>query len=93
MNTHLLYILLTYLAAVNLAAFTAFGIDKWKAAHRRRRISEASLLMYAAVGGSVGAWAGMKVWRHKTLHRKFRYGVPVFFVVFFVFLFYLYYFI
>ena len=69
MNTHLLYILLTYLATVNLAPFTAFGIDKWKAAHRRRRISEATLLMYAAVGGSVGAWAGMKVWHHKTLHR------------------------
>ncbi len=93
MNTHLLYILLTYLAAVNLAAFTAFGIDKWKAAHRRRRISKASLLMYAAVGGSVGAWAGMKVWRHKTLHRKFRYGVPAILAAHTVLAFYLFYFI
>lgn len=93
MNTHLLYILLTYLAAVNLTAFTAFGIDKWNATHRRRRISEASLLMYAAVGGSVGAWAGMKVWRHKTLHRKFRYGVPAILAAHTVLAFYLFYFI
>lgn len=93
MNTHLLYILLTYLAAVNLAAFTAFGIDKWNATHRRRRISETSLLMYAAVGGSVGALAGMKVWRHKTLHRKFRYGVPAILAAHTVLAFYLFYFI
>ena len=70
MNTHLLYILLTYLAAVNLTAF-----------------------MYAAVGGSVGALAGMKVWRHKTLHRKFRYGVPAILVAHAVLAFYLFYFI
>jgi len=35
----------------------------------------------AAGGGSVGAWLGMQVWRHKTQHKKFKYGVPVIFVV------------
>lgn len=90
MDTPLLYILLTYLAAVNLAAFTVFGIDKWKAVHRHRRVSEATLLMYAVAGGSVGAWAGMMVWRHKTLHRKFRYGVPAILAAQTVLAFYLY---
>lgn len=32
--------------------------------------------MLTVVGGSVGAWLGMKAWHHKTRHRKFRYGVP-----------------
>ena len=41
------------------------------------RIPEATLLMLAVVGGSVGAWLGMKAWHHKTRHMKFRYGVPV----------------
>lgn len=65
-----------YLVLVNLTAFMLFGIDKRKAKKARWRIPEATLLMLAAVGGSVGAWAGMKVWHHKTLHKKFRWGIP-----------------
>lgn len=65
-----------YLVLVNLTAFMLFGIDKRKAKKARWRISEATLLMLAAIGGSVGAWAGMKVWHHKTLHKKFRWGIP-----------------
>ena len=50
---------------------------KWKAKKGRWRISEATLLMLAVVGGSVGAWLGMKVWHHKTMHKKFKYGLPL----------------
>jgi uncharacterized membrane protein YsdA (DUF1294 family) len=53
-----------------------YGIDKWKAKKGKWRISEATLLILAAVGGSIGAWCGVKVWHHKTLHKKFRYGIP-----------------
>ena len=70
-------ITLAYLLAINVAAFLVYGIDKLKAKHAKWRISEATLLLLAAVGGSIGAWLGMKVWRHKTLHMKFRYGVPI----------------
>ena len=28
------------------------------------------------LGGSIGAWMGMKVWHHKTMHKKFKYGIP-----------------
>ena len=47
-------ILAVYLAAVNLAAFAAFGIDKWKAVRQRWRIPEATLLGLALAGGALG---------------------------------------
>jgi len=70
-------LVLIILAAFNVLTFVAYGIDKWKARHDKWRIPEATLLGLAAVGGSIGAWLGMKVWHHKTLHKKFRYGIPV----------------
>lgn len=65
-----------YLLAINVVTFVTYGIDKWKAQHNRWRIPESTLLWMAALGGSIGAWLGIKVWHHKTLHKKFRYGVP-----------------
>ena len=66
-----------YIVVINLVSFMMFGIDKYKARRGQWRISEATLLAVAAIGGSLGAWMGMKVWHHKTLHSKFRYGVPI----------------
>lgn len=68
---------LCYLLAINLATFFVYGIDKLKARKGRWRIPERTLLMLAVVGGSIGAWAGMMVWRHKTKHLKFQVGVPL----------------
>ena len=51
-------------------------IDKYKAKKAKWRISEATLLLLAILGGSIGAWIGMKIWHHKTMHKKFKYGVP-----------------
>lgn len=64
------------LTVVNAVAFIMYGIDKYRARNAKWRIPEATLLMLAVVGGSVGAWLGMKAWHHKTRHMKFRYGVP-----------------
>lgn len=61
---------------INAVSFIMYGIDKYKARKGKWRISEATLLTLAVAGGSVGAWLGMKVWHHKTMHRKFKYGVP-----------------
>ncbi len=72
--------IICYIAVVNTIAFFIYGIDKWKAKRSRWRISEATLLGMAVIGGSVGAWMGMKVWHHKTLHKKFKYGVPLIFI-------------
>ena len=70
-------IILGYLLAVNIATFFLYGIDKYKAEKNKWRISEATLLTMAAIGGSIGAWAGMRLWHHKTMHKKFKYGIPV----------------
>ena len=65
-----------YLLAINAVAFIVYGIDKYKAKKAKWRISEATLLLLAVLGGSIGAWMGMKVWHHKTMHKKFKYGIP-----------------
>ena len=76
-NPATLHIVLIYLAVINVVTFFMYGIDKWKAKRSKWRIPEATLLLMAVIGGSIGAWLGMKVWHHKTLHKKFRYGVPL----------------
>ena len=68
---------LIYLLAINVFAFFLYGIDKWKAKRSKWRIPEMTLLSIAVIGGSVGAWIGMKVWHHKTMHKKFKYGIPL----------------
>ena len=70
-------IILGYLLAINIATFFLYGIDKYKAKKGRWRISEATLLLMAVVGGSIGAWTGMRLWHHKTKHKKFKYGIPI----------------
>lgn len=84
--TVLIELLLLYLAAVNLLAFVLYGVDKLKARQGRWRISEATLLLLAAIGGALGAWVGMQLWRHKTQHPRFRYGVPLLLLVWLVLL-------
>jgi uncharacterized membrane protein YsdA (DUF1294 family) len=66
-----------YLAGINVLTFLLFGIDKYKAKRSKWRVSEATLVGFAVVGGSVGAWLGMEVWHHKTQHNKFRFGIPL----------------
>ena len=68
---------LVYLAAVNFAAFVMYGIDKKKAIRGKWRTPESALLGIAIAGGSLGAWAGMYAFRHKTRHKKFVIGVPL----------------
>ncbi|MDD6646695.1 MAG: DUF1294 domain-containing protein [Firmicutes bacterium] len=72
------FIVIVYLAVINLTAFVIYGSDKKRAAAGRWRISEGTLLGIALIGGSVGALAGMKCFRHKTRHWKFRILVPLF---------------
>ena len=69
--------LLWYLAAVNVVTFTVYGIDKRKARRGAWRIPEKTLFLLPLLGGSVGALLGMKVFRHKTKHWYFVWGVPI----------------
>jgi uncharacterized membrane protein YsdA (DUF1294 family) len=66
-----------YLLGMNLLAFLIFGIDKRRAIKKEWRIPESTLLGIALVGGAVGAWTAMQVFRHKTKHWYFKYGIPV----------------
>jgi uncharacterized membrane protein YsdA (DUF1294 family) len=73
MTETIIYILI----GINVLTFFVYGWDKWKAKHGKWRISEATLLMLALVGGTIGALLGMQVWHHKTMHLKFKYGLPL----------------
>ena len=99
MNSVLLY----YLIVINIVTFFVYGIDKWRSTSGRLlptgrkkakqgswRISEATLLLLAVIGGSIGALSGMQIWHHKTMHKggthdvdnivggyQFKYGLPL----------------
>ena len=88
MNTLYCY-LAYYLLAINAVTFIVYGIDKYKAKKAQWRISEATLLLLAVLGGSIGAWMGMKVWHHKTMHKKFKYGIPAILLIQFALMAYL----
>ena len=75
------YLLLVYLAVMSLIAFAAFGLDKFKAKTNRWRIPERTLFLLAILGGGPGAFLGMKVFRHKTRHSQFVFGIPAIMVL------------
>ena len=77
MPQDLLKYALYYLAAINLVTFLVYGIDKLRAKRGAWRVSEKMLFLLPILGGSVGAIAGMKIFRHKTKHRYFKYGLPL----------------
>ncbi len=70
-------ILLVYLAIINAAAFVLMHSDKKKAIRKQWRIPEKVLLGICAVGGSLGGFLGMRLFRHKTKHARFYVGIPV----------------
>jgi len=69
--------LLAYVAAMSMALLGMMGADKRRARTGRRRISERRLLLAALLGGAAGGWIGMRLFRHKTKHRMFAYGLPL----------------
>ncbi len=70
-----------YLLLINIVTLILYGVDKRKAIKGAWRIPEKTLILTAVIGGSVGALAGMMLFRHKTRKAKFKVGVPVIFVV------------
>lgn len=70
-----------WLAVINAAGFLLMGLDKWKARRGAWRIPEKTLFTAALLGGTVGVIAGMKLFRHKTRHGQFKYGLPALLIV------------
>ncbi len=77
MESGLLKYFLIYLIIINIIAFMAMYIDKRKAKYGKWRIPEQTLLILAIIGGSIGAIAGMYIFRHKTKKLRFSVGFPV----------------
>ena len=73
----MLLFLVGYLLIVNFLAYLLYGIDKRRSIKQQYRISEKALLLIAFLGGGIGAWLGMKHYRHKTKHLKFTILVPL----------------
>lgn len=83
------YFIALYLLLINIIAFALMGIDKKRAVRKAWRISEKTLFLSALLGGSIGAIAGMQLFRHKTKHWYFKYGMPAILILQLVLLFYL----
>ncbi len=74
-------LIIIYLLAVNVVSFAVMGIDKQKARKHAWRIPESTLFVLAIIGGSIGSILGMRLFRHKTRHRSFVYGMPAILLV------------
>lgn len=72
----MLKIIIIYLLVVNVAALVYYGVDKYKSRKGMWRTPESRLLCIALIGGALGALLGMYIFRHKTQHTRFKYGVP-----------------
>ena len=70
-----------YFALMNLIGFAMMGIDKHKAVKKLWRIPEYTFFVVALIGGSIGTIVGMRVFRHKTRHWYFVYGLPAILVL------------
>jgi Predicted membrane protein len=72
-----MYLISGYLLLMNLIGFVLMGIDKKKAVRKAWRIPEKTLLLAAFLGGGIGSFLGMYLFRHKTKHLKFVLLLPV----------------
>lgn len=73
--------LLIYLGIINIVTLLVYGTDKLKAKSNQWRTPETTLIILAALGGSIGAWIAMILFRHKTKHIKFTWGIPTIFIL------------
>lgn len=82
-------LMIIFFILINLIAIILMKRDKQYAENGERRIKEATLLIVALVGGSIGMYYAMFKYKHKTLHNKFSIGIPVIIVIQFAFVSYL----
>lgn len=73
--------LLAYLAIVNLVSFSLMGLDKKRARDQKHRIPEKQLFTWVIIGGSLGGFMGMQIFRHKTKHPQFKFGFSLILLV------------
>ena len=64
-------VVVAYVLGLGLSTFLIYGYDKLRAVRGGRRVPESALLALSLIGGALGGWAGMLIWRHKTRHASF----------------------
>ena len=74
-------IIIIYAVIINIIGLFSMLIDKRRAIKNKWRIPEKTLFLIAVIGGSVGSIAGMRLFRHKTKHWYFAYGMPAILIV------------
>ena len=74
-------LIIVYVILINLVGFALMGMDKQKAKKNKWRIPEKTLFLSAIFGGSIGALYGMHLFRHKTKHKSFVFGMPAILIV------------
>ncbi|SOC10195.1 DUF1294 domain-containing protein [Pseudobutyrivibrio ruminis] len=74
-------LILGYLVIANIAGLAVMGIDKAKAIKGAWRIPEKTLFLFSLIGGSIGTWAGMYLFHHKTKHWYFVIGMPAILII------------
>lgn len=77
----LLYLLWVYLGIVNVAGFILPAVDKRRAKKDKWRIRESTLFIISALGGSVAMYISMRLFHHKTKHKRFMIGIPIIIVL------------
>lgn len=80
-NDILLYLLWVYLGIVNVAGFILPAVDKRRAKKDKWRIRESTLFLISALGGSVAMYISMRLFHHKTKHKRFMIGIPIIIVL------------
>ena len=80
-NMKIIDIVAIYLIVLNLTGLAVMGIDKSRARKHRWRIPEKTLFLVSILGGSIGTWAGMYLFRHKTKHWYFVVGMPAILII------------
>ena len=82
-------IVLYYLLTINIFTMYTFFLDKSKAKNHKWRIKERTLFLLSIIGGSLGALLGMKLFKHKTKHWYFKYGIPFILIIQIIFVLFL----
>lgn len=77
----MIYFVIGYLVCINAEGLASMGMDKRKAIRHQWRIPEATLFLIALLGGSLGSIVGMQLFRHKTRHWYFVWGMPAIFFI------------
>ena len=73
--------LFIYLVVINFIGLIIMFIDKKRAIKKKYRIPEKTLFLVALIGGSLGTTLGMEMFRHKTKHWYFKWGMPLLLII------------